>query len=185
MFHSLWSHRLQHAWPPCPSLSPRVCSNSYPLSGFIYPSHPLSTSSPPALNISQYWGLFKWVSSSYQGAKALDLELQNRSFQWIFTGILISFRINWFHVLAVQGTLKSLIQHHSVKASILQCSAFFMVLFYSFISDFLLSFFYLIPKGNSYTLLKILKTRKPQRGKIKAPVIALYYDIMMVPIAWP
>ena len=40
-----------------------------------------------------------------------------------------------------------------------------------------------MPKGNSYTLLKILKTRKPQRGKIKAPVIALYYDIMMVPIA--
>ena len=49
---------------------------------------------------------------------------------------LISFRINWFDVLAVQGTLKSLLQHHNLKTSILQCSAFFMVLFYPFISDF-------------------------------------------------
>ena len=53
------------------------------------------------------------------------LELQHQSFQWIFR--INFFRIDWFDVLAVQGTLQSLLQHHSAKASILQCSAFLMV----------------------------------------------------------
>ena len=53
------------------------------------------------------------------------MELQHQSFQWIFR--IISFRIDWFHLLAVKGTLKSLLQHHSSKESIPQCSAFFMV----------------------------------------------------------
>ena len=89
----------------------------------IQPSHPLSPPSPPALNLSQHQGLFQWVSSSHQVAKVLELQLQHQSFQWI----LISFRIDWFDLLAVQGTLKSLLQHHSSKASILQCLAFFLV----------------------------------------------------------
>ena len=55
----------------------------------------------------------------------MELQLQHQSFQWIFG--LISFRIHWFDLLAVQGTLKSLLQHHSSKASILQHSAFFLV----------------------------------------------------------
>ena len=59
------------------------------------------------------------------GGKILELQFQYQSFQWIFR--LISFRIYWFDLLAVQGTLKSLLQHHCSKASILQCSAFFMV----------------------------------------------------------
>ena len=50
----------------------------------IQPSHPLSAPSPPALNISQHQGLFKWVSSSHQVAKILEFQLQNQSFQWIF-----------------------------------------------------------------------------------------------------
>ena len=80
--------------------------------------------SSPAFNLSQHQGLFSWVSSLHQVAKLLELQLQHQSFQWIFR--LISFRVNWFDLLAVQGTLKSLLQHHSSKASILQCSAFFM-----------------------------------------------------------
>ena len=91
----------------------------------IQPSHPLSSPSPPALNLSQHQGLFQWVSSSHQVAKVLEFQLQHQSFQWIFR--TISFRIDWLDLLTVQGTLKSLLQHHSSKASIRQCSDFFMV----------------------------------------------------------
>ena len=85
----------------------------------IQPSHPLSSPSP-AFSLSQHQGLFKWVSSLYQVAKILELQLQHQSFR-------ISFRIDWLDLLAVQGTLKSLLQHYSSKASILQHSAFFIV----------------------------------------------------------
>ena len=50
----------------------------------IQPFHPLPPLSPPALNLSQHWGLFHWVSSSHQVAKGLELQLQHQSFQWIF-----------------------------------------------------------------------------------------------------
>ena len=89
----------------------------------IQPSFPLSSPSPPAFNLSQHQGLFQWVSSSHQVAQIL--ELQHQSFQW-YSG-LISFRIDWFGLLAVQGTLKSLLQHHKSKTSILQHWAFFIV----------------------------------------------------------
>ena len=91
----------------------------------IQPSHPLSCPSPPALNLSQHQGLFQWVSSSPQVAKMLEFHFQHQSFQLIFR--MISFRMGWFDLLAVQGTLKSLLQHHSSKASILRRSAFLMV----------------------------------------------------------
>ena len=90
----------------------------------IQPSHPLLSPSPPALNLSQHQGLFKWVSSSHKVAKVLGFQLQHQSFQ--HPG-LISFRMDWLDLLAVQGTLKSLLQHHSSKASILRCSTFFIV----------------------------------------------------------
>ena len=95
------------------------------ISDAIQPSHPLSSPSSPALNISQHQGLFQWVSSSHQVAKVLELQPQHQFFQWIFRSI--SFRIDWLDLLAVQGTLKSPLQHHSSKASILWHSAFFMV----------------------------------------------------------
>ena len=87
----------------------------------IQPSHPLSSPSP-AFNLSQHQGLFKWLSSSHQMTKVLEFQLQHQSFQW-----LISFKIDWFDLLEVQGTTKNLVQHHSSKASILQHSAFFIV----------------------------------------------------------
>ena len=91
----------------------------HPVGDAIQQSHPLSFPSPPAFNLSQNQGRFKWVSSSHQVAKVLEFQLQHQSFQWIG---LISFRIDWLDLLAVQGTLKSLLQHHSSKASILWCS---------------------------------------------------------------
>ena len=92
----------------------------------IQPSHPLSSPSPPSLNLSQHQGLFQWVSSSHQVAKVLEFQLQHQSLPNEHPG-LISFRMDWLDLLAVQGTLKSLLQHHSSKASILRCSAFFTV----------------------------------------------------------
>ena len=95
------------------------------VSDAIQPSYPLLSSFPPALNLSQYQGLFKGVSSFHQVDKVLELQLQHQSFQRIFK--LIFFRIDSFDLLAVQGILKSLLQHHSWKASILRCSAFFVI----------------------------------------------------------
>ena len=86
----------------------------------IQTSHPLSSASPPAFNLSYHQGLFKWVSFSHQVAKVSSLNF-SISPSNEYSG-LISFRMDWFDLLAVQGTFKSLLQHHSLKASILQCS---------------------------------------------------------------
>ena len=91
----------------------------------IQPSHPLSSPSPPTFNLFHHQGLFKWVSSSHRWPKY-------RSFSFNISpsneySELISFRIDWLDLCAVQGTLKDLLQHHSSKASILQHSAFFIV----------------------------------------------------------
>ena len=92
----------------------------------IQPSHPLLYPSPPALNHSQHQGLFKWVSSLHQVAKKYWSFSFNISPSNEHAG-LISFRMDWLDLLGVQGTLKSLLQHHSSKASILWRSAFFTV----------------------------------------------------------
>ena len=91
----------------------------------IWTSHPLPPRSPPILNLSHHQCLFQWVSSLHQVLKLLELQLQHRPSN-NYTG-LISFRIDCLDLLAVQGTLKSLPQHHSSKVSILSCSAFFIV----------------------------------------------------------
>ena len=91
----------------------------------IQPTHPLSSPSPPALNLSQHQGLFKWVSSPYRVTKGLQFQLQISPSDE-HPG-LISFRMDWLDLLTVQRTFKSFLQHHSSKASILLCSAFFMV----------------------------------------------------------
>ena len=95
------------------------------VSDAIQPSHPLLSPSPPTFNLFQHQGLFQWVSSSHLVAKVLEFQLQHQSFHK-HPG-LISFRMDWLDLLAIQGTLKSLLQHHSSKASILWCSAFFIV----------------------------------------------------------
>ena len=83
MSDSLRPHEPPHARPPCPSPTPGDHPNSCQLSRWCHqPSHPLSFPSPPALNLSQHQGLFKWVSSSHQVAKVLEFQLQHQSFQW-------------------------------------------------------------------------------------------------------
>ena len=124
---SLWPHGLQHATPPCPSPSPGVHSNPCPLSrDDIQPSHPLSSSrSPLALNLSQYR-----VFSNESVLRIRWPKYWSFSFSMSPSNEhpgLISFRMDWLDLLAVQRTLKSLFQHHSSKASILQRSAFFIV----------------------------------------------------------
>ena len=93
--------------------------------GAIKPSRPLSSPSPPAFNLSQNQGLSNESALCIRGTLywsfSLSISPSNE-----YSG-LISFRIDWFDLLAVQGTLKSLLQHHSSKALILQHSAFFMV----------------------------------------------------------
>ena len=79
----------------------------------IQPSHPQWPPTPPALNLSQHQGLFQWIGTSHQVVKILELQLQHQSFQWIFG--LISFRIDWFDLLEVQGTLKSLLQYYNYQ----------------------------------------------------------------------
>ena len=118
---SLRPHEPQHAWPLCPSPTPGVSqTHVHWVSDAIQPSHPLLSPSPPTFSLSQHQGLYHWpkVSSLHQVARVLEfqLQLQHQSFQCIFR--LISFRMDWFGLLAVQGTLKSLLQHLSSKASV-------------------------------------------------------------------
>ena len=91
----------------------------------IQPSRPLLSPFPSAFNLSQHQGLFRWVSSSHQVAKVWSFS-SSISPSNEYPG-LISFRMDWLDRLAVQGTLKSLLQHHISKASILRLSAFFTV----------------------------------------------------------
>ena len=95
------------------------------VSDAIQPSHPLSSPSPPAFNLSQHQGLSNESVLHIRWPKywrfSFSISPSNE-----YSG-LISFRVDWLDLLAVQGTLKSLLQHHSSKASILQLSAFFIV----------------------------------------------------------
>ena len=95
------------------------------VSDAIQPSHPLSSPSPPAFNLSQHQGLFKGVNCLHQVTKVLELQFQHQSFQWIFR---TDFLEGWLvYLLELQGTLKSLLQHHSSKASIIWHPVFFIV----------------------------------------------------------
>ena len=86
----------------------------------IQPSHPLLSPSPTAFNLAQHQRLFQWVSFLLRWPKYCSFSISPSN---EYSG-LISFRMNWLDLLEVQGTLKSLLQHHSSKASILQRSAF-------------------------------------------------------------
>ena len=127
MSNSLWPHGLQHNRPPCPSPTPRVYSNLHALSWWCHPTISSSvipfSSCPQSSPASGPFPMSQLFASGGQSigisALALVLPVNNSG--------LISFRIEWFDLLAVQGTLTSLLQHHSSKPSILLCSAFFIV----------------------------------------------------------
>ena len=124
MSESLWSHGLQHTRPPC-QLPEFAQTHVHWVGDAIQPSHPLSSPSPPSFNLSQHQGLFQWLSSLHHVAKVLAFQLQHQSFQWIFRTDLLK---DWLvGSPCSQGTLKSLLQHHSSKASILWCSSFFII----------------------------------------------------------
>ena len=128
MSNSLQPHGLQHTRLPVFHYIPEFAqTHVHWINDAIQSSHPLSPPSPAALNISQCQGLFQWVSSSHQVAKHWNFSFSISSSNEHLG--LISFRIDWFDLLAVQGTLESLLQHHSLKTSILRHSAFFMVKF--------------------------------------------------------
>ena len=122
LFVTLWT---EHASLPCLSLSPGVCSNSCPLRQCCRSTISSVTPSPLALTLPQQWVFCSELGSLHQVAKVLELQLQISPSNE-YSG-LISFRIAWFDLLSIQGTFKSLLQHHNLKASILWCSAFFMV----------------------------------------------------------
>ena len=124
MSNSLWSHELQHIRLPCPSYLPEFAqTHDHWVGDAIQPSHPLSPSSPLAPNLSQH-RVFSNVSAFHiRWPKYWSF---NTSSSNEYSG-LISFRIDRFDLLAVQRTLKSLLQHRSLKAAILWCSASFMV----------------------------------------------------------
>ena len=113
--------------PPCPSPTPGVYSNSCPLSWWCHPT--ISSSVIPFSSCPQSFP----ASGSFQVSQLfVDLTPKYWSFSFSISPShehsgLISFRMDWLDLLAVQGTLKSLLQHHSSKASVLQCSAFFIV----------------------------------------------------------
>ena len=126
MSDCLWHHGLQHARLPCPSPTPRAYSNTCPSHPWCHPiisssvihfsshlqSFPASESSSESvlrISLPKYWSFSFSISSSYE-----------------YSG-LISFRMDWLDLLAIQGTLRNLLQHHNSKASILWHSAFFIV----------------------------------------------------------
>ena len=96
------------------------------VSDAIQPSHPLSSLFSPTFNLSQHQGLLKWVSSSHQVGRSIGVSAST-SVLPMNTQDWVSFRMDWLDLLAVLGTLKSLLQHHSLKASILLHSVFFIV----------------------------------------------------------
>ena len=126
VFNTLWHHGLQHARLPCPSSTPRAYSNSCPLSQWYHPT--ISSSVVPfssclqSFPASRSFLMSQLFTSGGQstGAPASALVLPINIQDW-------SFRMDWFDLLTVQGTLKSLLQYHSSKALIFQHSAFFMV----------------------------------------------------------
>ena len=93
------------------------------VSDAIQLSHPLSPPSPPTFNLSQHLGLFQWVALHIRWSEYWSFSICPSS---EYSG-LISFRIDWFDLFVVQRTLKSLLQHHILRASVLQHSTFFIV----------------------------------------------------------
>ena len=126
MSNSLLPHGLQHARPPCPSPTPRVYSNSCPSSWWCHPT--ISSSVVPFSSRLQ-----SFPASVFSNESALRIRWPKYwSFNFNISPSsehpgLISFRMDLLDLLVVHGTFKSLLQHHSSKASILRCSAFFIV----------------------------------------------------------
>ena len=108
----LWPHGLQRARLPCPSLYPGICSKSCLLSQWCHLA--ISSSVAPFSSCPQSFPVSWLFTSGGQSIRTSVSVLPMNEYSG-----LISFRMDWFVLLAVQGTLKSLLQHHSLKASVL------------------------------------------------------------------
>ena len=125
MFNSFWPREPQHARPPCPSPTPRVNPNPCPSNWWCHPT--ISSSVVPFSCSPQSFpasGSFPVSQLFTSGGQSIGL---SASTSVLPMNTQDSFRMDWLDLLAVQGTLKSLLQHHSSKASILWHSAFFRV----------------------------------------------------------
>ena len=127
------THESQHARPPCPALSLRIHSDSRPSSPWCHPAISSSvvpfSSCPQSLPESESFPmsqLFAWGGQKYWSFSFSIIPSDEHPG-------LISFRMDWLDLLGVQGSLKSLLQHHSSKASVLWCSAFFTVQLWCFL----------------------------------------------------
>ena len=121
---SLWPHGLQHTRPACPSPTPGVYSNSCLSCRWCHPAISSSVAPFSRLQSFQTSGSFPMSQFFASGGQSIGVSASTSSNE--YSG-LIFLRMDWLDLLTVQGTLKSLLQHHSSKASILRCSAFFMV----------------------------------------------------------
>ena len=145
MSNSSQPHELQHARPPCPSPTPRVHSKSRPSSRWCHPAISSSvvpfSSCPQSLPVSVFSNestlLMRWPKYWHFSFSIIPSKEHPG---------LISFRMDWLDLLAVQGTLKSLLQHHSSKASVLRRSA------YNYSISFLYFFLSLFPTQQHPTL---------------------------------
>ena len=119
MSSSLWPHGMQHTRLPCLSPTPGAYSNSCPSSQWCHPT--ISPSVIPFSSRLQSYQSVLHIRWPKYGNFSFSIRPSDE-----YSG-LISFRMDWLDLLAVQGTLQSLLQYHSSKASILWCSGFFMV----------------------------------------------------------
>ena len=118
----IWPHELQHTRLPCPSLSFRVCSSSCPLSHWCYLT--VSSSASPFSFCLQSFPASGSFHIRWPKYWSFRFSISPSNVDFLFKSL---FRTDWLDLLVVQGTLKSLLQPHNSKASILQCSAFLMV----------------------------------------------------------
>ena len=132
---TLRPHDPQHARPPCPSPTPRVYSNSCPLSQWCHPAN-LSSVVPFSSCLQSFPAsgpfLMSWLFKSAGQSIGFSFSISPSN---EYSG-LISFRMDWLDLFAIWGTLKSLLQHHSSTATLLRCSAFFIVQLYGLIEAY-------------------------------------------------
>ena len=158
MSDSLRPHGLQQARLPCPSPTPGVCSNSCPLSQWCHPATS-SSAVPFSSRLRSFPAsgsfLMSWLFTSGGqsiGVSASTSVLPMNTKDW-------SFRMDWLDLLAVQGSLKSLFQHHSWKTSVLQRSAFFI--------------YHMSQQSHSWAWVR--KRQRPYFKKIHAPQCSLQH----------
>ena len=125
MSDSLRPHELQHARRPCPTPTPGIYSNPCPSSWWCHPTISSSvvpfSSCPQSLPASGSFPVSQLMRWPKYWSFSLGISPSNRHPR------LVSFRMDWLDLVAIQGTFKSHLQHHRSKASIFQCSAFFTV----------------------------------------------------------